>query len=170
MKKCTCLFLGLVLFASCSGVDQPESGDLTTVVLVRHAEKMDDSEDPDLSEEGYRRADRLSEMLSRLQFDAVYSTPRVRTQKTVEAIAERNDTVIEDYDHEQLDTLIPAWLNRHRGETILISGHSNTTPPASNLALGREHFEGKFDESDFGNIIIITRSQNGESKLLHLRY
>ncbi|MDR9366909.1 MAG: hypothetical protein RI575_16355, partial [Balneolaceae bacterium] len=65
---------------------------------------------------------------------------------------------------------VEKWIQEHNGDTILISGHSTTTPSVANAILGEEHFENNFEESDYGNILIITISSDGDEKLLHLRY
>jgi len=61
------------------------------------------------------------------------------------------------------------WIKNHTGETVLVSGHSNTIPNIANLLLGRTHFDHDFDESDYGNLLVVT--VNGtERTLLHLRF
>jgi 2,3-bisphosphoglycerate-dependent phosphoglycerate mutase len=147
-----------------------DKGELTTFVLVRHAEKVDDSHDPDLSPQGYERAARLHDLLVNTGFDAVYSTPLIRTLETARAIAELNKLDMVEYDHRSPESTAAGWIYSHRGEKVLISGHSNSTPMFANALLGREHFSSKFDESDYGNILIITIDERGNSTLLHLRY
>lgn len=148
---------------------QTEDG-ITTFVLVRHAEKADESQDPDLSPEGYARAADLDGLLENVRFDAVYSTPTIRTMETVRRIADRNSAEMKEYDHRAPDSMAKHWVDLHAGETVLISGHSNTTPSFANALLGREHFSGKFEESDYGNLLIVTIDLHGNRKLMHLRY
>ena len=63
--------------------------DVTTFILVRHAEKStDDPRDPSLSEEGIKRAEALKTMLSQADIAALYSSPYKRTKGTVQPIAE----------------------------------------------------------------------------------
>ena len=149
---------------------QASPGEITTFILVRHAEKVDDSHDPDLSAEGYERAGLLAKMLHEIDFDAVYSTPLIRTTETARPIAAKHDFDILEYDHRDPETHAAEWKEKYRGKTVLIAGHSNSTPTFANALLGREHFNEKFDESDYGNILIVTISKNGRSYLLHLRY
>lgn len=138
--------------------------------MIRHAETADDSHDPDLSPEGYDRAKVLNRMLNNIQFDAVYSTPLIRTTETARKVAEKNKVEITEYDHRNPESLADEWIKKHTGEYILIAGHSNTTPVFANALLGREHFDNKFEETDYGNILIVTISADGKSNLLHLRY
>ena len=167
--KSLLLFSLLLLTASFPAVAQQNS-DITTFVLVRHAEKVDESADPDLSPEGYHRAERLANMLQNIPFDAVYSSDRIRTRETVREIADQNSVEILLYEPHETEVEVERLLNSNPGKTVLVSGHSNTTPFFANELLEREHFEDKFDESDYGNLLIITIDGNGENKLLHLRY
>jgi len=144
--------------------------DITTFILVRHAEKVDDSKDPHLSPAGIERAELLTRMLSEAEIDAVYSTNLKRTTETVRSIAERNETDIEYYSVQNPDQTVENWIKMHQGNVVVISGHSNTTPTFANALLGREHFKSPFDDSDYGNLLIITVSSTGERQLLHLRY
>ncbi|WP_069132650.1 phosphoglycerate mutase family protein [Rhodohalobacter halophilus] len=161
----------IVLFTALFGsLEVQAQSDTTTFILVRHAEKVDDSADPDLSEAGYERAERLTEMLERISFDAVYSSDRIRTRETVRPIAEQHSLEILLYEPHEPEAEVARLLQSNRGKTVLVSGHSNTTPFFANELLGREHFKDKFDESDYGNLLIITIDNEGESRLLHLRY
>lgn len=164
------LVLFLIILLPVSLFAQSPDGDITTIVLVRHAEKVDDSSDSDLSEAGYERAEKLAVMFDRISFDGVYSTNFKRTQETALPVAEMNNVEIQSYDHQNPSVQVEKWLESHQGETILVSGHSNSTPTFANTILGEDHFEGSFDESDYGNILIITISDDTDKKLLHLRY
>lgn len=149
---------------------QSTEGEITTFILVRHAEKADDSADPGLSPEGVERASLLARMLDEIRFDAVYSTPLIRTTETAREVAERNGIEITEYDHRNPENLAGEWKDIHRGEYVLIAGHSNSTPMIANALLGREHFKEKFDESDYGNILIVTITSDGVSQLLHMQF
>lgn len=161
------LLLCLLLPVCISAQHTEQTG---TFILVRHAEKVDDSRDPDLSLEGYERSERLATMLAEIKFDAVYSTPYIRTRETARPLAENNELEVSEYDPRSPVETVSEWRNIHRGDIVLISGHSNSTPTFVNALLGREHFSGSFDESDYGNLLIITISGSGEARLLHLRY
>ena len=164
------VLLILILVMPFSLVAQSTTDGLTTMILVRHAEKVDDSRDPDLSEAGYDRAENLAEIFNKLSFDAVYSTDFIRTRETANPIDESNNLSIQSYDPQNPLLEVEKWIEMHQGETILVSGHSNSTPTFANTILGENHFDGSFDESDYGNILIITISGDEEKKLLHLRY
>ncbi len=161
------LFLGFPFFWADA---QTDDGNLTTFILVRHAEKIDNSKDPALSEAGYDRVKKLTEILSRVELDAVYSTSFKRTRETIQPLADANNVSIRGYDYQNPDSQIKEWFEIHSGETVLISGHSNTTPAFANSLLAEQYFDGNFEEDDYGNILIVSIGKNGERKLLHLRY
>jgi 2,3-bisphosphoglycerate-dependent phosphoglycerate mutase len=163
-------FILLLSITITTAFAQNAPGEVTTFILVRHAEKVDDSHDSDLSAEGYERAALLAIMLENIKFDAVYSTPLIRTTETARAVAEKHKIDIIEYDHRKPEELTSEWIEKHRGEYVLIAGHSNSTPTFANALLGREHFKEKFDESDYGNILIVTISGDGERHILHIRF
>lgn len=169
MKKV--LIATLLLFIlPVAAVAQASNESVTTFILVRHAEKADNSHDPDLSAEGYERASLLGRMLEEIQFDAVYSTPFIRTMETAKPGADRLHLEILEYDPGNPDEVTEVWKEKHKGQYVLVAGHSNTTPTFANALLGREHFKEKFDESDYSNILIVTISADGEGHLLHMKF
>jgi broad specificity phosphatase PhoE len=142
---------------------------LTTIILVRHAEKVaDGSKDPALTPEGIARAANLSKSLSKMKLDAVYSTRTVRTESTVKALADANGVAITYYDPSKFEYL-DAILAQHTGGTVVISGHSNTVPGAANYLLGTNDLK-NFEDGDYDNILIVTLTQKGSGKLLWMKY
>lgn len=143
--------------------------DLTTFILVRHAEKSDDDpRDPSLSAEGEARAKKLAEVLADQSITAVYSTPFKRTKTTAEPVAAAKGLTVESYDFRS-QTYLQEMLQKHRGGTILISGHSNTTPMVANTLIGKESFQ-TLDESEYGMIFIVTVSEVGKGTVTVVKY
>lgn len=167
VKSKALLFLFVVLlFTAFSPV---QNDPIRTYILVRHAEKVDDSSDPKLSESGIQRAMLLDTLLSQSDLHAFFTTDYNRTRETVKFISNRMNLQPQIYNPREQHYFLEELLKYKQGETILISGHSNTIPELANLLLKREHFTENFDESDYGNLLIITRSGE-EATLLHLRY
>ncbi len=165
------LSLSLIfLLTAAFPVSAQQNSDITTFILVRHAEKVDDSEDPDLSEDGYERAERLAEMFQNVPFDAIYSTARTRTMETVRLIADVNHKSINEYDAGEPGEVVNQWIENHAGETVLVSGHSNTIPHFANALLGEEFYKEVFEETDYGNLLVITIDSALNRKILPLRY
>lgn len=169
MKKVLFLILFILLLQT-GTFSQAQNSEITTLILVRHSEKMDDSQDPGLLPQGVERSRLLARMFAETEFDAVYSTPYIRTRETVRLIAEQNQIDITEYQPEDIETFGARLVENHRGGHVLISGHSNTVPQLANALLGRQELPGNFDESDYDNILVVTISSDGSSGLLHLKY
>lgn len=168
--KTICSLLLILSFTVSESISQHLNSGTTTFVMVRHAEKVDDSHNPELSGEGYERVARLNNMLEKIEFDAVYSTPLIRTMETARPISERHQLTIQEYDHRNPEDVVEGWIQKHRGQHVLVSGHSNSTPTFANALMGEEYFINKFDESDYGNLLIITIAENDVRNILHLRF
>ncbi len=94
----------LLLLALCLTFLRPlclgQSTDLagTTVIVVRHAEKVDNSADPDLSEAGKARAVLLSRLLGATEVSALFSSQYKRTQQTLLPLATKLNLEIRTVD------------------------------------------------------------------------
>jgi len=161
-------FLLLIVFVASNTYGQ---NDLTTFILVRHAEKEAtpvDPKDPMLSKEGQERAQRLMTTLEKQKVDVILSTNFNRTRNTVKPFADGKGISVQAYEslkQPQLEELI----SKNKGGTILVAGHSNTIPALANLLLGKEQFK-NYDDADYGNILIVTISSIGKGTVTHLRY
>ncbi len=129
---------------------------------------MDGSKDPDLTEAGKQRANRLEQLFHAARIDAIYSTNYRRTKSTIAPLATTKSLPIADYDpstNNYLDTI----LSKYPGGTIVISGHSNTVPAAANYLLGRAEFK-DFADDEYGNILVVEVQSKGKAKILWLKY
>jgi len=139
----------------------------TTVVLVRHAERLPEGQDPELSAIGVAHAERLAEILERAAIAAIYVSQAQRTQQTAAPVAMVTGVkpqVIEADKHKRLLRRL-KW--RHRGEVVLVVGHSNTVPLIAD-GLGAEI--GLVDAEDYSGLWIISYSRLRGTRLLTLRY
>jgi len=107
----------------------------TMIIVVRHAEKSaDDVKDPSLSEQGIARANKLASVLNDSNLKAVYTTQYKRTQQTGLPSATQVGLQLDVRPATKENTktytsdLLKEIQHKHRGETILIVGHSNTVP------------------------------------------
>lgn len=108
--------------ADSNGAEKP-----TTIFVVRHAEKADQTRTTDLSATGKARARTLAWILRDVVFDAILSTDTLRTRATVQPVADASDLSVGFYvprPGELADTI----SKKHRGHTVLVCGHSNTIP------------------------------------------
>lgn len=166
------LIIGLLLSTTwASAQNLPEA---TTFILVRHAEKevagSDPmmAKDPPLAAAGQARALNLAKLLEKQSLQLILSTNYKRTQNTVKPTAEAKGLTIQNYESLKAPDF-EKLLAAHAGGTILVCGHSNTIPAFANMLLGSNSFS-NFDDSDYGNILVITLTEVGKGKLVWVRY
>ncbi len=124
----------------------------TTVYLIRHAEKLDDTKNTDLSPEGYERAECWKKYFEDTQIDAFYSSGFQRARRTCQPMAFSRDIDINIYKNHLMD--LKKIIKENRGRTVLIVGHSNRIPTFVNKLLGEEKYP-EILEPEFGNLYII---------------
>ncbi|MFZ1749478.1 MAG: phosphoglycerate mutase family protein [Saprospiraceae bacterium] len=139
--------------------------------LVRHAEKDTSIKvEPPLTEEGLVRATKLADILRGTRIDAIYSTMTLRTMFTVDSLADIKAMAILPYDNKELKKLLVEIQQNDHQNRIFIVGHSNTIPSLTNTLAGRDVFTNIFDESDYGNFIIVVEKKSGAKDAYSLRY
>src|SRR5216684_4306220 len=79
----------VVVFGYFSTFNRP----LTTIILIRHAEKNiePNNPDPDLSPAGQARAQEIVRMFGDAGVSAIYATQYKRTQQTVKPLADKSE-------------------------------------------------------------------------------
>ncbi len=142
---------------------------ITTVILMRHGEKVNDgTDDPALTSQGLERATRLAELLKNTTVDAIYSSPFQRTRNTIAPLAQAKGLAVQTYDPKKPEE-IDAILKKHAGHTVVVCGHSNTKPRMANRLLGKAQFK-DFEETEFGNLLVIDVLESGAAKVTVLNY
>ncbi len=128
----------------------------TYYYFIRHAEK-DKSDptnrNPHLTEEGHKRALNWSNIFNQIDFDVVYSTQYHRTIETATPTADKNGLEVQFYNPRDLYS--EAFKKATEGKTVLVVGHSNTTPAFVNAILGEKKYK-LIDESNNGNLYIVS--------------
>jgi broad specificity phosphatase PhoE len=90
---------------------------LTTVILVRHAEKKIEpvNPDPDLTPEGVERAQQIAKMFADAGINVIYATQYKRTTQTVQPLADRTGVPVTLLNANQTQELVnqdthhPSW-------------------------------------------------------------
>lgn len=135
----------------------------TTYYLIRHAEKDRSdktNKNPGLTKDGLTRAENWSNVFKNITFDAVYSTNYNRTQQTATPTAQSKNLEIQSYDPRNLFS--EDFAKTTKGKTVLIVGHSNTTPMFVNAILGEKKYE-YIDDHNNGSLFIITISEDNKT-------
>ena len=93
-RRLASIALALAL-AGCAATT-PRTADTAAVtfIVVRHAEKVDASRDPDLSPAGHARAQALAASLGERELAAAYATEFKRTSQTLAPRVEARDLAI----------------------------------------------------------------------------
>jgi broad specificity phosphatase PhoE len=162
MKQLLTLILLIAFIGPVSAQETTASNQTSTYYFIRHAEKdkSDKSnKNPDLIMEGVLRAAKWSLVFDNLKFDAVYSTDYNRTRNTAKPTAEKNGLDITIYDPRNID--VKTFLETTKGKTVLVVGHSNTTPMFVNSIIGTKKYQ-SIDETNNANLYIVTVSSSGD--------
>lgn len=143
---------------------------VTTVILVRHAEKTIEPNNPNptLSPAGEQRAQELGRMLASSGVTAIYVTQYQRTQQTAQPLADRlglKTIQIESTNPQEVVRQIKA--GRANG-SILVVGH-NSTVPAIIVGLGGGNYP-VIPETDYDNMFVVTLYRMGKAKTIQLKY
>src|ERR1051326_9155499 len=103
---------------------------VTTVILVRHAEKIIDPNNPDvdLSDAGYARAREIAREFGDAGINAIYATQYKRTQETVKLLSDKIGVPVTIINSKSTGDLLAQIRAQHSGQTIFIAGHNNTVP------------------------------------------
>lgn len=156
----------VVLFAYFSTFERP----MTTIILVRHAEKNIEpaNSDPDLSPAGQARAQELVRMFGDAGIKAIYATQYKRTQQTVKPLADKVGLPVTSIDAKNTAELVKQIRAQHNGEVVFVAGHNNTVPEVI-AALGGPRLP-VIPETDFDNLYVVTIYRVGKAKLLKMKY
>lgn len=160
--------LGVVMLAGFLSVGATRPSDAQTIVLVRHAEKVDASKDPDLSAEGHARAARLATMLADAGVTHVYATQYVRTQQTVAPLSAARGLTPLVMHSDDIDGLVARWRALSADSVAVYAGHSGSVPKLL-TALGHAAAP-EIDESDYTNFFVVSLGGGGPLRVVRLRY
>ena len=148
----------------------------TRYIIVRHAEKDTTlanaklmASDPPLNSVGETRALSLADKLKDYKINQIYSSNYKRTKATASPIAKAQNLNVAIYDPRNLDAFATQLLSsENTGKTILIVGHSNSSPKLVNLLIKQDQYK-DLDESIYDTYWIVT-SKNGKSKAKMMKY
>jgi phosphohistidine phosphatase SixA len=140
----------------------------TTFVVVRHAEKVDDSTDPDLSDAGHARAEQLAKVLQYMKIDALHSTPYKRTRQTLGKLSVSLGLEVQEYDPRNPNPYLDG-LKADYGKTHVIAGHSNTAPSIVNYLSGGSVYT-NLEDHVYDHLWIVHCYPDGSTKTVLLHY
>jgi 2,3-bisphosphoglycerate-dependent phosphoglycerate mutase len=121
------------------------------------------NKNPNLTEKGVDRAINWSKTFEHINFDYIYSTNYNRTVQTALPTAKRKNLEIRFYDPS--DLFNEEFKALTKGKTVLIVGHSNTTPQFANKILATKKYS-DIDDRNNSNLYILTISNTAISDIL----
>ena len=163
----TATVCALLAVAASPALVQAQQDGWTTVVVTRHAEKLD-GDDPSLSEAGRARALLLSGMLAESGVEAIYTTPYRRTRETIAPLAAATGLEARTMEARATEELAARILAEHRGDLVVVAGHSNTVP-ALVTALGAPEVDA-IPEERYGDLFVVTIDPEGRATALRVAY
>ncbi|MFN0013239.1 MAG: SixA phosphatase family protein [Saprospiraceae bacterium] len=138
------LFAALLLLSSCT----------TTIYLVRHAERADNTDNSLLSDMGHARAAILRDTLVGKEIKQIFTSTYIRTQQTADPLASALGIDLNPgrYNNDTISGFVTR-LKRIRNQKVLVVGHSHTLPGLIDLLCGERV---TVDGNDFDNLFIVT--------------
>ena len=144
------------------------SDEVTTVFVVRHAEKaVVQGDDPPLSEAGLERARLLNQMLAQAGVTNLYASQFKRTQQTLQPLAEEWNLKPVIVEAREVPDLVKRLKEESRGGTAVIASHSNLVP-AILKRLGVPN-QLVITEQQYDDLFVVLL-QEGKAHLIHLKY
>jgi len=118
--------------------------------FIRHCEPNGNSKtNPHLSKAGIKRAHLYKTFFANKSIDTVFSTNLNRTFDTSSIIAKTKGQRVYFYDPFDIDYV--KFLENHKSNSLVIIGHSNTTPEFVNGVLGKYKYSQMVDDN-YSNI------------------
>ncbi len=165
----------IVLLAACmamigsSSLAAQDNNTATTVILVRHAEKQSEGDDPSLTGPGRERAAALVHVLGEIDVAAVYSTPYARTRETAQPLAAALGLEVSERPAQNYGSDMADWIRaNHMGDIVVTVSHSNTVP-ALIEALGASPVP-TIEDHEYDDLYVVTIDTEGKATLLAMRY
>lgn len=168
MKRFLIIFVAALSLVSCNDSKSKKDKDTTVYYLIRHAEKDRSDEtnrNPDLTEAGLIRANNWAKHFEDINLDAVYSTNYNRTQQTATPTAKAKGLEVLSYNPSKLYS--DEFKAATKGKSVLVVGHSNTTPVFANAILGEKKYENMADD-DNATLFIVTVTKEGKTSKLEV--
>jgi broad specificity phosphatase PhoE len=140
----------------------------TTLLIVRHADRA--GRDDALSAAGLTRAAALVHAMARADLGAIYHSDTVRARDTAAPLAQALGLTPSVHPASDVPNLVGEILSEHRGERVLVVGHSNTVSQIIRAAGGPELPD--IAESEFDNLFVLTvcGCLARRASLVHLAY
>ena len=164
----------VLLLALAAGSCAGPSPALTTVLIVRHAEKATGGDDPPLTDAGMRRAQALVGVAREAGVHAIYSSQFKRNVDTVRPLSEATGVAVTempvnleepgDYGRRLADEIV----SKHAGGTTVVVSHLNTIPAIVEALSGRP--VAPLNDVEYANLFVVVIPHDGEPRVIRAQY
>ncbi len=154
------LWFGVIIGGCCSST-------VTTIVFVRHGERLNTTDTTSLSPQGLQRAAALRHVLDSTNISTIFVTEKRRTQQTAQPTATAHTLTPIEIPEAETDRLVDSLRSR-LGQTMLVVGHSNTVPQVIGL-LGISP-PPTIGGTEFDKLFILSMRSQGGTRLTKLQY
>lgn len=139
---------------------------VATVILVRHAERLNNTDTTSISEEGIKRAKALAHAVSATGIQRIYVSEKARTSQTAFPTSSQFGVTSIPITANEINRYVDS-VKAHRGENILIVGHSDTVP----LIIGKLGVPAPptIGRTVFDNLFVVTVFRF-RTTMAHLKY
>lgn len=149
----------VILFASCT----------TTYYVVRHADRLNNTDGSPLSPTGHARAAILRDTLQSKGIDSIFTSTYLRTQQTAQPLATATGLNMVIYLKDTTDGLIKR-LKKINGKDVLVVGHTDNVPAIVLGLSGQQVPPITGDDFDNFYIIRVKKCLNVRRSLVHTTY
>lgn len=139
----------------------------TTIAIVRHAEKKDNSANSPLTKAGECRAESLARILKNSGISVVFSTDLERTRETVNNYAASQAPKIGIQYYSNTKDAANLITSKYPGKSVLVAAHSGTVEQlVQELDAGSVPPIG----NEFNNLLVVTIPSNGAPSVTRMKY
>jgi phosphohistidine phosphatase SixA len=164
VKRAALVLLMLLVTLLCARTSLAQEA----VYIVRHAERLDQSNDSPLSPEGIARANRLREMLRSAGLTHVFTSGFRRTIDTAKPAADALHLVLKPMQVATGPVVAAALAALGPHDRALVVGHSNTVPDI--LRALKVATPITIDDAEYDNLFIVVTQKDAPPLLLRLRF
>ncbi len=156
---------GIAVLSACLLLVGCCSSTVTTIVLVRHAERLNNTDTTPLSPAGFQRARALRHALDSAGIQGIFVSDKLRSRQTADSLRIAHALPQIQIPKDSIAQLVDSLRGRS-GQRLLVIGHSDTVPQII-AAYGVE--PPAVSENEFDKMFILTVRQRS-TKLLRLQY
>jgi phosphohistidine phosphatase SixA len=138
------------------------------VIVVRHAEKADQTPDSALSVTGKARAAALADMLRSARVTHIITTEYTRTRETAAPLASALGLTAEQVPARDLPALVARLKALDPASIALVVAHSNTIPPML-AALGWPNSL-SLQDGDYDDLFVLSPHAGQRASMVRLKY